>query len=279
MAANPNIAIDGPAGSGKSTVALMVAKELGFLYVDTGAMYRAVTLKALREGIDLNDWEAVERVAASASIELIPGGNSMLRVLLNGEDVTQEIRSPEISRCVSLVARVPEVRNRLVELQRSMACRGGVVMEGRDIGTVVLPDAQVKIFLTASPGERARRRREELVKNGANVDQRQVEEEIHARDKIDTQRDTAPLKPAMDAEIIDSSTIPAERLTGHNPQEQANGCARIAGIQNLLRLPQAFQATPLYSEGILSGPGDLDTQFSKAGHSSQTVLTRKKVFN
>jgi cytidylate kinase len=212
MAANPNIAIDGPAGSGKSTVALMVAKELGFLYVDTGAMYRAVTLKALREGIDLNDWEAVERVTASASIELIPGGNSMLRVLLNGEDVTQEIRSPEISRCVSLVARVPEVRNRLVELQRSMACRGGVVMEGRDIGTVVLPDAQVKIFLTASPGERARRRREELVKNGANVDQRQVEEEIHARDKIDTQRDTAPLKPAMDAEIIDSSTIPAEQV-------------------------------------------------------------------
>jgi cytidylate kinase len=212
MAANPNIAIDGPAGSGKSTVALMVAKELGFLYVDTGAMYRAVTLKALREGIDLNDWEAVERVAASASIELIPGGNSMLRVLLNGEDVTQEIRSPEISRCVSLVARVPEVRNRLVELQRSMACRGGVVMEGRDIGTVVLPDAQVKIFLTASPGERARRRREELVKNGANVDQRQVEEEIHAMDKIDTQRDTAPLKPAMDAEIIDSSTIPAEQV-------------------------------------------------------------------
>ncbi len=212
MAANPNIAIDGPAGSGKSTVALMVAKELGFLYVDTGAMYRAVTLKALREGIDLNDWEAVERVAASASIELIPGGNSVLRVLLNGEDVTQEIRSPKISRSVSLVARVPAVRNRLVELQRSMACRGGVVMEGRDIGTVVLPDARVKIFLTASPGERARRRREELLKKGANVGQRQVEEEILARDKIDTQRDTAPLKPALDAEIIDSSTFPAEQV-------------------------------------------------------------------
>ncbi|HPZ43016.1 MAG TPA: (d)CMP kinase [Bacillota bacterium] len=212
MAANPNIAIDGPAGSGKSTVALMVAKELGFLYIDTGAMYRAVTLQALREGIDLNDWEAVERVAASASIELVPGGNSMLRVLLNGEDVTQEIRSPEVSRNVSLVARVPAVRKRLVELQRSMACRGGVVMEGRDIGTVVLPDAQVKIFLTASPGERARRRREELLQQGANVDLRQVEEEILTRDKIDTQRDTAPLKPALDAEVIDSSTIPAEQV-------------------------------------------------------------------
>ncbi len=212
MAANPNIAIDGPAGSGKSTVALMVARELGFLYVDTGAMYRAVTLQALREGIDLNDWEAVERVAASASIKLIPGGNSMLRVLLNGEDVTREIRSPEISRSVSLVARVPAVRNRLVELQRSMAGRGGVVMEGRDIGTVVLPDAQVKIFLTASPGERARRRREELLQKGANVDQRQVEEEILTRDKIDTQRDTSPLKPALDAEVIDSSTIPPEQV-------------------------------------------------------------------
>ena len=212
MAANPNIAIDGPAGSGKSTVALMVAKELGFLYIDTGAMYRAVTLQALREGIDLNDWEAVERVAASASIELVPGGNSMLRVLLNGEDVTQEIRSPEVSRNVSLVARVPAVKKRLVELQRSMACRGGVVMEGRDIGTVVLPDAQVKIFLTASPGERARRRREELLQQGANVDLRQVEEEILTRDKIDTQRDTAPLKPALDAEVIDSSTIPAEQV-------------------------------------------------------------------
>lgn len=212
MAANPNIAIDGPAGSGKSTVALMVAKELGFLYIDTGAMYRAVTLQALREGIDLNDWEAVERVAASASIELVPGGNSMLRVLLNGEDVTQEIRSPEVSRNVSLVARVPAVRKRLVELQRSMACRGGVVMEGRDIGTVVLPDAQVKIFLTASPGERARRRREELLQKGANVDQRQVEEEILTRDKIDTQRDTSPLKPALDAEVIDSSTIPPEQV-------------------------------------------------------------------
>jgi cytidylate kinase len=175
-------------------------------------MYRAVTLQALREGIDLNDWEAVERVAASASIELVPGGNSMLRVLLNGEDVTQEIRSPEVSRNVSLVARVPAVRKRLVELQRSMACRGGVVMEGRDIGTVVLPDAQVKIFLTASPGERARRRREELLQQGANVDLRQVEEEILTRDKIDTQRDTAPLKPALDAEVIDSSTIPAEQV-------------------------------------------------------------------
>ena len=183
MALNPNIAIDGPAGAGKSTVARMVAKELNFLYIDTGAMYRAMTLKALREGIDLNDEEAVSLVAASALITLITGENASLKVLLNGEDVTEEIRSPVISRSVSLVARAPAVRKHLVELQRAMACRGGVVMEGRDIGTVVLPDAQIKIFLTASPGERARRRRLELAGKGTDVDQRQVEEEILARDR------------------------------------------------------------------------------------------------
>ncbi len=212
MALNPNIAIDGPAGAGKSTVARMVAKELNFLYIDTGAMYRAMTLKALREGIDLNDEEAVSLVAASALITLITGENASLKVLLNGEDVTEEIRSPVISRSVSLVARAPAVRKHLVELQRAMACRGGVVMEGRDIGTVVLPDAQIKIFLTASPGERARRRRLELAGKGTDVDQRQVEEEILARDRIDTLRETAPLKPALDAEIIDSSTCPAEQV-------------------------------------------------------------------
>ncbi len=212
MAANPNIAIDGPAGSGKSTVARMVAKELGFTYVDTGAMYRAVTLKALQEGTDLNDREALVQVARSASIELVPGEDSMLKVLLNGADVTRAIRGPEVSGSVSLVARVPAVRNHLVELQRSMARQGGVVMEGRDIGTVVLPDARFKIFLTASPGERARRRRGELMEKGANVDLRQVEEEILARDRIDTRRETAPLRPALDAEVIDSSTYTAEQV-------------------------------------------------------------------
>ncbi len=151
-------------------------------------------------------------VAASALITLITGENASLKVLLNGEDVTEEIRSPVISRSVSLVARAPAVRKHLVELQRAMACRGGVVMEGRDIGTVVLPDAQIKIFLTASPGERARRRRLELAGKGTDVDQRQVEEEILARDRIDTLRETAPLKPALDAEIIDSSTCPAEQV-------------------------------------------------------------------
>ncbi|OPZ74405.1 MAG: Cytidylate kinase [Firmicutes bacterium ADurb.Bin456] len=175
-------------------------------------MYRAVTLKALREGTDFNDRKALEQVARSATIELIPDGDSILKVLLNGEDVTREIRGPQVSKNVSLVARVPEVRNHLVALQRSMANRGGVVMEGRDIGTVVLPDARYKIFLTASSGERARRRREELRESGADVDLRQVEEEILARDEIDTRRDIDPLKPSLDAKVIDSSTFTAEQV-------------------------------------------------------------------
>jgi len=209
---NPNIAIDGPAGAGKSTVAKMVARELGFLYIDTGAMYRAVTLKALRDGMDLEDQHGLSRLAATTSVNLTAGPNDGLRVHLNGEDVTEEIRSPEVSRSVSLVARVPAVRKRLVELQRAMALGGGVVMEGRDIGTVVLPDAHVKIFLTASSMERARRRREELVAKGYDMDQRQIEEEILERDRIDTSRKTDPLTPALDAEVIDCSSFPVEQV-------------------------------------------------------------------
>lgn len=212
MDSNPNIAIDGPAGAGKSTVAKMVARELGFLYIDTGAMYRAVTLKALRDGMDLEDQPGLSRLAAMTSVNLTVGPNEGLRVHLNGEDVTEEIRSPEVSRSVSLVARVPAVRKRLVELQRAMALGGGVVMEGRDIGTVVLPDADVKIFLTASSMERARRRREELAAKGYVMDQRQIEEEILERDRIDTSRKTDPLTPATDAEVIDCSSFPVEQV-------------------------------------------------------------------
>lgn len=212
MDSNPNIAIDGPAGAGKSTVAKMVARELGFLYIDTGAMYRAVTLKALRAGMDLEDQPGLSRLAATTSVNLTADTNEGLRVHLNGEDVTEEIRSPEVSRSVSLVAKVPAVRKRLVELQRAMALGGGVVMEGRDIGTVVLPDAHVKIFLTASSMERARRRREELVAKGYVMDQRQIEEEILERDRIDTSRKTDPLTPALDAEVIDCSSFPVEQV-------------------------------------------------------------------
>lgn len=209
---NFNIAIDGPAGAGKSTVARLVAKELGFLYIDTGAMYRAVTLKALRQGLDFSDDKALGELAKSASIILEPPRDGYVKVFLDGEDVTNEIRSSDVTRNVSLVARLPAVRKHLVELQKKMAVGGGVVMEGRDIGTVVLPDARIKIFLTASAQERVRRRRDELAAKGIEASNFQAEEEIHSRDHIDSTRETGPLVPAADAEVIDSSSLPVEQV-------------------------------------------------------------------
>lgn len=207
MIFNPYVAIDGPAGAGKSTVAKMLAKKLGYIYIDTGAMYRAVTLMALREGIDLKDQACLSHLAQTVSVVLLPDGNSGLKVLLNGDDVSEEIRSQDVSKNVSLVAMVPGVRRRLVELQRAMASQGGVVMEGRDIGTVVLPDAPVKIFLTASHQERAKRRREELAAKGNIIEQDQMEKEILMRDKIDSTREMDPLAPAADALTIDSTSF------------------------------------------------------------------------
>ncbi|OPX90475.1 MAG: Cytidylate kinase [Pelotomaculum sp. PtaB.Bin104] len=214
MDSRPNIAIDGPAGSGKSTVAKKVAEELGFLYIDTGAMYRAVTLKALRNGVDFDDLAALGEVAASAVVDLIAGPDGSLKVLLDHEDVTEEIRSPNISRSVSLTARVPAVRKRLVELQQAMAKQGGVVMEGRDIGTVVLPNARIKIFLTASSGERSRRRLQELSAKGYEIAQYQMEKEILERDRLDATREIGPLTPAPDAEIIDCTDLSIEQVVG-----------------------------------------------------------------
>lgn len=212
MNSYPNIAIDGPAGAGKSTVAKLVAKKLGFIYIDTGAMYRAVTLQALRDGVDLHNPVALGRLAAVTPVSLQNSEDDRLRVFLNGEDVSEEIRSPEVSRSVSLVAMVPAVRRRMVELQKAMAGRGGVVMEGRDIGTVVLPDAPVKIFLTASMPVRAKRRREELAAKGSVISQDQMEEEIIRRDGIDSTRETDPLTQAPDAEIIDSTLFSVEQV-------------------------------------------------------------------
>lgn len=206
MSSKPNIAIDGPAGAGKSTVARLVAKNLGYLYIDTGAMYRAVTLKALRDGVDLTDPENLGALASSVTIALKEGSEGNLIVLLDGEDVTEEIRSPAVSNSVSLVAKVPAVRLRMIELQQGMAKGGGVVMEGRDIGKAVLPDAQVKIYLTAATAERAKRRWKELSAKGIRVDQSQIEEEICNRDFIDTTREMDPLAPAQDALIIDSTS-------------------------------------------------------------------------
>ncbi len=226
MKSRPNIAIDGPAGAGKSTVAKLVAKKLGFLYIDTGAMYRAVTLKALREGVSLDDCDGLGRLAATSQVKLVTGAGAGvdLKVFLNNKEVTEEIRSLEVSRNVSLVARVPSVRKRMVELQKAMAVKGGVVMEGRDIGTVVLPDASVKIFLTATITERARRRRKELAAKGDIIRQCQMEEEINLRDRIDTSREKDPLVPAPDAEIIDSTCFSIEHVV-------AMIIARVPGTQ------------------------------------------------
>lgn len=212
MISNPYVAIDGPAGAGKSTVAKTLAKKLDFIYVDTGAMYRAVTLAALRKGIDLKDHDCLTRLARDVSVALLPDGNGGLKVLLNGENVSEDIRSQEVSKNVSLVAMVPGVRKRLVELQRAMAARGGVVMEGRDIGTVVLPDAPVKVFLTATHVERAKRRREELAAKGNLIDQEQMEKEILIRDQIDSTREADPLTQAEDAVVIDSTSFSVKEV-------------------------------------------------------------------
>jgi cytidylate kinase len=191
------IAIDGPGGSGKSTVARSVARRLGFTYIDSGAMYRAVALWALRLGMDLDDLHRLEQLAKEARIEL-PGD----RVLLNGEDVTAEIREPKVSKAASQVAAQPGVRRAMREEQRRIGSAGPSVMEGRDIGTVVFPEAKVKIFLDAQPQARAQRRAAEL---GVAVDD--VARELDARDQRDRSRAEAPLTQAPDAEYLDTTHL------------------------------------------------------------------------
>ncbi|WP_239614111.1 (d)CMP kinase [Cohnella mopanensis] len=198
-----NIAIDGPAGAGKSTVARLVARALQYVYVDTGAMYRAVTLKALEAGIPTEDNELVGQLVKQLDIVLLPGEAAQL-VLVNGVDVTSELRSLEINRNVSYIARLESVRTRMAELQRRMAKEKGVVMDGRDIGTHVLPDAELKIFLTATPRERASRRFLELGPD-AGITLEQLEIEISQRDRLDQEREIAPLLQASDARLVDST--------------------------------------------------------------------------
>jgi len=201
------VAIDGPAGAGKSTVAKIIAEKLNYIYVDTGAMYRAITLRALQQHVNLEDEQALTGLAASTRIELSAGCNKGARVFMDGKEVSFEIRAPEVSRNVSLVARVPGVRKELVDQQRRMARSSNVVMEGRDVGTVIVPDAQVKIFLTACVNERAKRRRKDLAGQGFKLTLGDMMEEINERDKLDSSRSVAPLVPAPDAEIIDSSKM------------------------------------------------------------------------
>ena len=202
-----NIAIDGPSGAGKSTVARALARELSFVYVDTGAMYRAIGLYVRDNGISPDDKESVIAVLPQISVMLSYGEDGMQHVLLNGRDVSKEIRENEISMYASTVSKIPEVRTFLLSLQRDMAKTHNVIMDGRDIGTVILPDAQLKIFMFASLKARTERRVKELIEKGQNVTYEQIYAEIEARDIQDRTRDIAPAIPAEDAVMLDNSEM------------------------------------------------------------------------
>ena len=203
------VAIDGPAGAGKSTIARRAAAALGFIYVDTGALYRTVALFMLRSGVDLADAEKVTQALHGVNVDVCYAEDGQ-HVLLNGEDVSTQIRTPEVSMSASVVSAIPAVRRFLFDLQLSLAQKNNVVMDGRDIGTVVLPWAQVKIFLTAFPEERARRRFEELQAKGESVSYEQVLEDVRRRDDQDANRAVAPLKPAEDAVLLDTTGFELE---------------------------------------------------------------------
>ncbi|MBQ2613861.1 MAG: (d)CMP kinase [Clostridia bacterium] len=205
-----NIAIDGPAGAGKSTIAKAVAAKLGFIYIDTGAMYRAVGLAAVRRGIDSTDQEAVASILDEVEITLKHTEDGQ-QIFLNGENVSAEIRLPEISVAASNVAVIPAVRLKLVELQRQLAQKDHVIMDGRDIGTYVLPDAQLKIFLTANPQARAQRRFLELQEKGVKTTFEEVFADMSYRDKNDSGRAFAPLKAAEDSVMVDSTAMSLEK--------------------------------------------------------------------
>ena len=206
-----NIAIDGPAGAGKSTIAKKVAKDLGFVYVDTGAMYRALAVHFINSGISADDKEAVINAVKSAevSIKYIDG---VQHVFLNGEDVTGRLRTEEVGNMASMTSAIPEVRARLLELQRGLAASEDVIMDGRDIGTNILPNAELKIYLTASVETRAMRRYKELTEKGETCDLEVIKKDIEDRDHRDMTRQTAPLKQADDAHLVDSSYMNIEEV-------------------------------------------------------------------
>jgi CMP/dCMP kinase len=212
------IAIDGPSAAGKSTLAKRLAKELGFTYLDTGAMYRALALKVLREEIDIGNDAMLTELIGRTAIDLL-GKDGELHVLLDGEDVSELIRTPEVSQMASKVSALKTVRQWMLVLQRALGQRGRVIAEGRDIGTVVFPDAEVKIYLDASAQERARRRVEELRRAGRQVGLDETLREMVERDKRDSERDLAPLCRAADAVAIDSSALDAEALAQKVMQE------------------------------------------------------------
>lgn len=206
-----NIAIDGPAGAGKSTIAKKAAKKLDFIYVDTGAMYRAIALYFIRNGVNAEDEKTISEKCGDidVSIDYVDGAQ---QVILNGENVNDLIRTEQVSMMTSDISKYPAVREKLLNLQRQLAAQKNVIMDGRDIGTCVLPAAKTKIFLTASARERARRRYKEQVERGIECDIDQIEKDIIARDKQDMNREIAPLKQAEDAVLIDSSDMNIEQV-------------------------------------------------------------------
>ncbi len=205
------IALDGPAGAGKSTIAKQLAARLDYVYIDTGAMYRAVTLAALEQSLDLNNGEVLGELMKSLDIRLTPGENGQ-RVFIGDREVTDAIRSIEITNNVSFVARQKEVRAALVTAQRKLAEQGGIVMDGRDIGTVVLPDAELKVFLTATVEERAARRHRENIARGMDSDIKILQEEIALRDKRDSEREVSPLRQADDALYLDTTEMTIDQV-------------------------------------------------------------------
>ncbi|MGN0469519.1 MAG: (d)CMP kinase [Acutalibacteraceae bacterium] len=204
------VAIDGPAGAGKSTIARAVADELGFIYVDTGALYRTIGLSCVENNIDISDTDAVVSVLPQTDIRIV-FLNGEQRVLLNDKDVSEKIRTEQISMAASTVSAIPKVREFLLDLQRGFAKTDNVIMDGRDIGTVVLPNAQVKIFLTASPEKRAERRMKQLAEKNIDAEYDDILSDIIKRDYNDSHRKTAPLKPAENSVIIDTTTLTLEQ--------------------------------------------------------------------
>lgn len=205
------IAIDGPAGAGKSTIAQIIAQKMVYVYIDTGAMYRALTWAVLEQGLDANDEGSIIELMQKVKLEL-NSSSGKTKVAVNGTDITKEIRLPEVSRLVSRIAQIPEIRTAMLNLQRQMAARGNVVMDGRDIGTYVLPCADLKIFLTASIEERAERRYQELTAKGHQVDYAELKAEIAERDRLDSERETAPLRHAPGAIFIDSTGLTIDQV-------------------------------------------------------------------
>lgn len=206
-----NIAIDGPAGAGKSTIAKAVAKRMNLIYVDTGMMYRAIALFVLRQKIDLQDGEKIVEACKNVDVT-IRYEDDMQVVFLNGENVSARLRTEEVGTAASVISPIPEVRRKLVELQRRLATESDCIMDGRDIGTCVLPDAQTKIYLTASSEVRAKRRYNELTARGETCDLKKIREDIEERDYRDMHRETSPLKQAEDAVPVDTSDMTIEEV-------------------------------------------------------------------